>query len=724
MPSKSKWVVVLLKVFLFLLFSTIAALAFWPFSQPTLYIDVRSSDTAGMSQLFYKRTEDGVYSGDMVRNHPLIIGRQLLTFDLPYFYSPLRWDPPDAPGAYEVYSVWLQIGWSRWNIKLDALSAGWQVANIGTFEDGVVIVTENDAFDPQVLINVPQRQINIWRAVVCCLTASVAMAVFWALWAYRFQFAEWNSAAERAMAKAKAWIRQESPSLGEFGSFALTILVLNLYSLSSFSISVDDEYAAFRSRPDIWVADGRWTTYLVEMFAFPQPILPYVPNFVFSLLITLAYMFLIRAHNLKKDWRVYITFPLFCTFPVWWFIAEFYSNLPSVGLGTLAVAISMFVFSRTQNDQGGIYLNRVGLISLFLQAVLLAVAIGAYQSLILLYIAMGAGVILFKMLRNRNEAAELRAVTWDLLRLAMAIGLGLIVYSLINHIAQHLIQREGAAYISGFWQLGKLMQDPLHMVETVLLEMRAFYTGTTGKYGDVIFGIGIVVIASGLSLFFQSPGRGFRVLVVTMLLWLSLLVAPFLLNFIVGGVMPTRAMLPIAYVVWALAVILINRVQGSTILVGASLVIILVLQLQILRTNGMYAAVSFIAQEHDRMLAADIYRRISETDPEFSRYRYVRVDIYGTKSVETAYGSPWSSTMGSSFFDWDSGNPGRMLNFMRLMGYQKIALLADEQRLEMTPIFETMPAWPAPGSVQKFDDVILIKLSDKPDAVHTLYSPE
>jgi hypothetical protein len=724
MPAKSKWFLVLLRVFLFFLFSSITAVVFWLFSQPTLYIDMRSRDTAGMSQLFYKRTEGGAYSGDMVRNHPLVIGRQLLSFDLPSFYAPLRWDPPDMPGAYEVYSMWLQIGWSRWNIKLDALSAGWQVKNIEAFEDGVVIVTENDAFDPQVLVNLPGKQIAIWRVTVCCLTASVAMAVFWLLWACRFRFAEWNSAAERVISKAKAWIQQESPSLGEFGSYALTMLVLNLYSLSSFSISIDDEYAAFRSRPDIWVADGRWTTYLIERFVFPQPIMPYVPNFVFSLLIVLAYMFLIRAHNLKKDWRVYIAFPLFCTFPVWWFIAEFYANLPSVGLGTLLIAISIFIFSRTENERAGIYLNRVGLISLSLQAVLLAVAIGTYQSLIMLYITMGVGVILFKMLRNKSEEYILRAIAWDLLRLAITVGLGLIAYSIINNIAQYLIQREGIAYISGFWQLEKLMQSPLHVVETVLLEMRAFYTGTTGKYGDVIFGIGIVVISSGLSLLFQSPTRGFWFSVICMLLWLFLLVTPFLLNFVAGGVMPTRAMLPIAYVVWVLAVILINRVQGSTVLIGASLVIILVLQVQILRTNGMYAAASFIAQEHDRMLAADIYRRIAETDPEFSRYRYVRVDIYGTKNVETAYGSPWSSTMGASFFDWDSGNPGRMLNFMRLMGYQKIALLADEQRLEMTPIFETMPAWPAPGSVQKFDDVILIKLSDKPDAVHALYSPE
>jgi|GEM_PF-1313728 len=723
MFSKSKWFRALLMVFLFLLFSNIFALLLWLLSQPTLYVDIRSQNTSGMTQLFYKRTPDGSYSGGGVQNHSIRVGRQLLVYDIPYFYSPLRWDPPNGPGAYDIYKLWVQIWWSRYDIDLSALSEGRHVQNIRVRKDAAFIYADKEAFDPQILIDIHQNEIDAWRITVCLTSAYITMAALWGLLACRLKFSVWNSKVEQTLSKAKVWISQEAPTLGEFGSFALTVLVLNLYSLSSFSMSVDDEYAAFRTSPDVWIADGRWTTYLVERFVFPQPIMPYVPNFVFSLLIALAYMFLIRAHNLQKNWRVYITFPIFCAFPVWWFIAEFYSNLPSVGLGTLFVAISLFIFSRTGDDERGLYLSRMGLISLFLQAIFLAVAIGTYQSFIMFYIAAGTGVILLETI-NSNKAHELRAIVVNLLRLVIAAFLGLIFYSVFNTIAQYLIQAEGVAYISGFWQLEKLIKDPLHVAETVFLEMRAFYTGSSGKYGDVIWGIGILVIASIPLFLFQHPGRGLTVQVVTILLWFFLLVVPFLLNFVVGGVMPTRAMLSIGYVVWVLAIIIINRAKGSTIMLGASIALILVLQLQILRTNGMYAAVSFVAQEHDRMIAADIYRRIAEADPEFNRYEYVIVDIYGAKSVETVYGSPWSSTMGASFFDWDSGNSGRMLNFMRLMGYQRIGLLAYEQRLKMTPIFETMPAWPAPGSVQKVDGVILVKLSDKPDAVHALYSPE
>ncbi len=76
--------------------------------------------------------------------------------------------------------------------------------------------------------------------------------------------------------------------------------------------------------------------------------------------------------------------------------------------------------------------------------------------------------------------------------------------------------------------------------------------------------------------------------------------------------------------------------------------------------------------------------------------------------------------MGSSLFgyNWKPEDILRMVNFMKLMGYKNIQALEAEQRLQQISTFENMPAWPAPGSVQKIDDVFLIKLSENPDRFH------
>ncbi|TIV46186.1 MAG: hypothetical protein E5V96_08350, partial [Mesorhizobium sp.] len=36
--------------------------------------------------------------------------------------------------------------------------------------------------------------------------------------------------------------------------------------LASFSLSIDEEVAAFRTDSSIWIAQGRWGAYLIERF--------------------------------------------------------------------------------------------------------------------------------------------------------------------------------------------------------------------------------------------------------------------------------------------------------------------------------------------------------------------------------------------------------------------------------------------------------------------------
>ena len=74
-------------------------------------------------------------------------------------------------------------------------------------------------------------------------------------------------------------------------------LVANLYFLSNFSPSIDDEFAALRGDPGVWLGQGRWTVYLIERFLFPQPAIPYAPYILLTVCQALAYVVVTRAHG-------------------------------------------------------------------------------------------------------------------------------------------------------------------------------------------------------------------------------------------------------------------------------------------------------------------------------------------------------------------------------------------------------------------------------------------
>ena len=56
-----------------------------------------------------------------------------------------------------------------------------------------------------------------------------------------------------------------------------------------------------------------------------------------------------------------------------------------------------------------------------------------------------------------------------------------------------------------------------------------------------------------------------------------------------------------------------------------------------------------------------------------------------------------------------------MVDYLKLMGYVNANPLPQEDRYALTPYFEEMPVWPAPGSVRQVDGIYLVRLSADPD---------
>ncbi|MGZ9710570.1 glucosyltransferase domain-containing protein [Glaciimonas sp. GNP009] len=492
--------------------------------------------------------------------------------------------------------------------------------------------------------------------------------------------------------------------------------VSNIYFLANFSFSIDDENGALRGGNSIiWIAQGRWTAFLIEKFLFPQSAIPYAPYIALIVCLAISYALIVRAHNYPVNWKTYGTYAIFCTFPTWWLISEFYANVPAASIGVLLVSISAYLsYLNSKADQ--LESTSTASINIFIIATL-ASAIGAYQSLILLYLTIIAGIGLIKTLRTDGNSDVLKKQIFNkIFRIFLITVSSLLLYFLINYIAQKL-SNTSSPYIDGFIKFDKLIQSPLSIFTTAFLELWQIYRGASSRFGADIPLTSILLIFSTLLIMYT----GRRKIILTVLLWCSVLTLPFTLHLVAGGDMPLRSMFALPYVFWLMGIILISNTRTIIVLMG--IFVIVFFQLEVISVTSQYIASASITQAHDRMLAADIYRRIGEAGANFDRNKPIKVDVYGHKKLSTVYAAAWSSAIQGSFFDWDQGNLFRMINYMKVMGYENIFMIDDQERQQLTPYFNFMPSWPALGSVKKVGDRYLIKLSQDPDPFHAQFIP-
>ena len=507
-----------------------------------------------------------------------------------------------------------------------------------------------------------------------------------------------------------------SEDIREFFIVVAVVLALNLFYLANFSISIDDEIHAIMPSSVGWLSIGRWTTAIIEHFLFPRPVVPYSPYLFFSICLALSYSFLIRSHNLNNSNYKYLALPVFIVHPIWQFLTGFDATLPAIGVGLVLVTFSCLLFERTRH-----MLVKKVYVPLFasvgLQSILLAAAIASYQSFLLMYLAVVFGILLIKVIDGEKETHS--TLVQGFVQIAIVSVLGFLVYQYVGLFARWITNTSPSYYIERFYIRLDLssVSSIIQFLSSYLNNMYLYYSGDASRFGVNFSAFAAVTVLSALFTFQRlwREGRFARFWGISF--WFMVVASPFLFSLFL--VTPSRTLFPIAYVAWLMAILLLKA--RRKFILWLNFFIILFFVVQGLNINGLYSARSIIAQRYDSLLAADIYKSLGSVDPDFDRGQPIFIDVYGTINFGAAYPSPWSGTIGVSFFDWDGGNLGRIVLYMELMGYLNVKRLPDEQRIALTPEFEKMPAWPAAGFVKKIGNVYLVKLSDSPDSLHKLF---
>ncbi|MFJ2326642.1 glucosyltransferase domain-containing protein [Pseudomonas sp. NPDC087690] len=663
------------------------------------------------SQLFFKHLDE--YTERNSATNKLNAEDQTFRFTLPRYDDNLRWDPLEKSGTFYVRGLNVSIlAYSR-SLPLDNLTPLAQIEVTKRTSSYVLFTAPAGVTDPQVNIRIYSQALDRVRYLFALLFGLISATVILAYIKWHRQILNFMQSERTYISNFKSLFKRENFALSEFTKLLGIGIFLNIIPVVNFFLSVDDERGAFRTDPSIWIADGRWTAFLVEKFIFPQPVMPFVPNLFFYACLALAYMFMLRAHRLTFNWVTALAYCIFIAHPIWWFIGEFYSNVPSTGIGVLMLSIGVFAFSRIGMGKH----NRAGTLKLaLLSSFVLSLAIGAYQSLVMFYLVAGLGVILFEY-RKENLTSVL-SVQPTLKRIALLfvtlVG-GVVLYGVFNKLAQQAYPTE-RNYIDNFLRINDLLADPILITKLVVVEMWKLYSGSIISYGVSFSSIAVV---SGLAVLILMTQKTWKATLCMASVIAAILIAPFLLNFIAGGIyLPLRSMLAISFVAWVVTIVVLQT-QGLLRMIGTVLAVFVLFQM--VSVNGQYSASTIMATNHDRFTAEALYERISKANPAFDKNERVTVDVYGRLPFSSRYPAPESSTMSSSFFDWDQGNVYRMLDYMRLIGFTNVYPTSIIARIPLTPHFDKMPIWPAEGSVRYENGIYFIKLSETPDPTHAQY---
>ncbi|MEG5265961.1 glucosyltransferase domain-containing protein [Pseudomonas sp. JDS28PS106] len=683
-----------------------------PISRASLVLDV-SSKASGESQLFFGETP--AYEQKNSAWQHISPGANELTFPLRGSYAYLRWDPLYGAGTIELKDAYISILGQRLEIDRLTLTPAHQIARFERIHNATLIVTDAAANDPQINVSLDFDGLRKQRIIVSAFIGFILALFFIISFFFREPIFKKFADADAGIHHILSALRNDSFSFKEIAVLTAIGSLLYIYFISSLSLSIDDEMAAVRRDPAAWVSQGRWFVYLVEKFLFPQSAIPFAPYIFLVISLALSYALILRAHDRRPDWKSYLLYPIFCAYPTWWFISEFYSNIPALAFGALFVSSSIYLSFKNNLFSHSL---RNAILKNFLICILLACAIGAYQSLLLLYASLVCGALIVKLQRSEQNSITLAKSTLAILFKNFALVIAsFVLYSALNKIAQITLAAD-SGYLGNFININALLNSPSEVLSGVIAEMQLIYTGNATRYGASIGLSYFIMIIATLSLASKQLGKS----VLLLTLWAGVLITPFGLNFASGGLpLPLRTMLGVAYVSWLACLLTASYKRPLAVLIFG--LVIAAYEIQLLSANSQYIASSTITQAHDRMLAADIYRRIGELDDTFDRTTPVEVDIYGKKPVNNLYADGWSSTMQGSFFSWDNGNIERMSIFMRIMGYENISTPSADERIALTPNFKEMPIWPAAGSVKKVGERYLVRLSKEPDPVHATYQP-
>ena len=475
-----------------------------------------------------------------------------------------------------------------------------------------------------------------------------------------------------------------------FGLISIALCAYG-FELFNFNLTIDEEvHANYSSAVVDWISQGRWGMYILNKLLLPHTIIPFVPLFVAILFHIGAILMFVESWKVETSIEKIIVGSIGLTFPIISYMYTFSTINYGVGAGLFFVALSVFLFSRLNGNLR------------FLAILPAAFSIAIYQGFIPALAAAYLIYILLIWIRSRSIRGS------DLLSIAAICVLALLVYLMVQKTIMIFGVVKATNYVSQYIDTSSLRQNLGIIISRILSSMFLVYSGDVSIYAIKLTYLKFLILFLFLGFVFQVVRAKLSILhkFVMIFLGLSLLFLPFLSGIILGYIaMRFFVALPVVMMGLTTLGIGINpRLYISSI---GLLTAFCVFQF-IVSTNYLFGS-SHLALQADRVLASQLIERIELEKTNTDTSSIQLLDLVGYYSRPSTPLMPKTETFGASFFEWDEGNPGRIVLFLQTLGYYDLQVAPIEKSIELIELTNTMPAWPAKDSVKIVDNIVVVK---------------
>jgi len=510
--------------------------------------------------------------------------------------------------------------------------------------------------------------------------------------------------------------------------------VLAVISMGGFmfhpTLGIDDEQSLFAASDGgiPWFSQGRFLIGLIQLLV-PQPVTPLSPYLLLASSYVASYMLIISIHGLHHNWKSGLSYLIFILFPTNWLSQEFVINVPGFALGLFFVSLAASITHQQTKDP---LRTRSGLNISPLAITLLVLAIGGFQSLITLYLAIGAGSLLFELSRDPAAFQQLGRLKGVLLKLGswittsiLAVAAHSLIFKLylsLSHAQVHQIDRYfRSPYFMMRTQPGQYISGNIDQFFRTYLTPGIFYGHSLWAFTGLVAALPLLLLLIRLlntiqpnqqnkSLANLDPRRNATMLILAVFM----LGMPLGLNIVSQPYrIPMRALMALPYVAWLASMIWLEATPAikphlfrrtATLLSG-----ILVAQC-LISTSSYYASRAYNFRS-DQLVAATIMAKISQAQTP-DRKSVSRFLSQGYLVRSNPYKTAMYSTAGSSFFNWDNGDNDRMVKWLKAMGVNNLEAVPEKEAKRFETDFSKMQAWPSPHSIIVKNDTILVKFNE------------
>lgn len=489
-------------------------------------------------------------------------------------------------------------------------------------------------------------------------------------------------------------------SSNSYEVFIIIFFALLSYGIKLFNVTISHDTEAILSVPDSlygsWIGMGRYGAVILKKIIGTYLFNPYIAEFMALTCFVFGAVFwsyLFYRAGMKNQKFLWIFGSVFITSIITAEQTAFLLQSYEVSLSYLFISVSIFLIFFLGSKEKW-YFIVFGIL-------LLAFSFSIYQSNVALYIA--AVIMLFIVVYDNSDDSNLKDHLFLIVEFIAVLAVSLIIY----FIGKKLFFIAG--YSSNSYVDNQVMWKTASFstcIKAILTHIKDVYTGKGIFYNYLL------LITSLLSLIYLVVRKKTKYYWIYLVSLLTLLISPFLMTFVLGNAPSARVEVNIPFVSAFLTMYIVDAVSHTSkkMFKVAIIFVFIACMLQGQATSRLYYTEYVKGREEER-LATKISDRIDLLDPN-GELPVVFIGSTNLNRNKACYDKSQFELTGYSFFEISfSTQHGTFvmnhyfdtLGIKYVMPSQEQIVLAESKARDMKP-------WPDVDSIQKIDDIIIVKL--------------